>query len=228
MSFTKIDQVLDQINKIDGLILNSEGIKLYSLAEKYSKLGCIVEIGSFKGKSTICLAKGSKDGANRKVYAIDPHTGEGDWQKEHGKTWTFDEFIQNVKNNHVADIVFPIVKTSIEAISDIKEPIGMIFIDGCHEYDMVKLDSELWFPKLVYGGMIAFHDVMGWEGPNRAVKELIQTKQIRYSGMVDSLWYGEKVGRNTILDRFRNRKVLFFCATYDFSMLCAKVKVTME
>lgn len=39
------------------------------------EIGFIVEIGSFEGKSTICLAGGSKDGNRIPVYAIDPHGG---------------------------------------------------------------------------------------------------------------------------------------------------------
>lgn len=42
----------------------------------------IVEIGSWKGKSTIWIANGSKDGRNIKVYAIDPHIGSSEHQKE--------------------------------------------------------------------------------------------------------------------------------------------------
>jgi hypothetical protein len=36
--------------------------------------------------------------------------------------------------------------------------LGMVYIDGDHTYNGVKLDIECWMPKLVSGGIMAFHD----------------------------------------------------------------------
>ena len=76
-----LDQDLFEVRRytanVEGWLDDSEGAYLYSLAQQCSKLGCIVEIGSWKGKSTIWLAKGSESVGGEKVYAIDPHTPDG-------------------------------------------------------------------------------------------------------------------------------------------------------
>jgi predicted O-methyltransferase YrrM len=60
---------------IQGFLKLEEISLLYDVARRCVDKGVIIEIGSWKGKSTICLALGSKDGPRVKVYSIDPHTG---------------------------------------------------------------------------------------------------------------------------------------------------------
>ena len=198
------------IQNIDGWLTDEEAKLLYKLAKNCKGKGVIVEIGSWKGKSTICMAKGSKAGNNVKIYAIDPHVGSSEHKKKYGKVWTFDEFKKNINNAKVGDIVLPIVKTSEEAAKKFNEPIEFIFIDGAHEYELVKLDFELWFPKVINGGIIAFHDTTGWPGPRRLVKEKVyKSKRFKDVKFVDSITYGVKVNKNTSTDRIKHRYVLF-------------------
>ncbi len=119
-------------------VTEREGKFLYTLAKKCKGSGVIVEIGSWKGRSTIYLAKGSKAGNSVRVYAIDPHTGSSEHKEKFGEVWTFDEFVKNIKSAGVDDIVTPIVKTSEEAAKEFDRPVELIFIDGAHEYEFVK------------------------------------------------------------------------------------------
>lgn len=48
---------------------------LYMLASSRNNHDAIVEIGSFKGASTIWLGRGSKRNVCAPVYAVDPHVG---------------------------------------------------------------------------------------------------------------------------------------------------------
>ena len=59
-------------NKVEGLLLEEkEGEFLYNMAKDCRvEKGVIVEIGSFKGRSTICLGKGSRAGSKVRIYAI--------------------------------------------------------------------------------------------------------------------------------------------------------------
>ena len=212
-----ITEIRELTRKVDGLITDKEMELLYTLA-KNCRGGVIVEIGSWKGKSTICLAKGAKDGNGVKVYAIDPHTGSSE-HKEGGKNiWTFEEFKKNIEDAEVSDIVVPIVKTSEEAARDFKEPVALLFIDGAHEYEYVKLDYDLWFPKLAEHGIIAFHDTIGWLGPKQVVNDLVhKSKRIKSRGFIDSIWFGEKVRQNTLIDRIKNRYILLLGSIYEFA-----------
>jgi len=132
-----------------------------------------VEIGSWQGKSTVYLGNGSKEGGKVKIYAIDPHTGSLEHQKNNEKIWTFEEFKKNIKNAAVDDIVVPLIETSAEIANNFNQSVELIFIDGNHEYKFVKLDFDLWFPKVSNNGTMVFHDTVGWLGPKKVVTEFI-------------------------------------------------------
>jgi hypothetical protein len=85
----------------------------------------------------------------------------------------------------------------------------MVFIDGAHDYENVALDLDLWFPKVVEGGIVAFHDTVAWEGPRRLVAErLFRGSWARHARFVDSTTVAEKVAHNSRADRARNRYTL--------------------
>src|SRR5256885_7585861 len=69
------EQVKPLIADVPGWLTDEEGEALYELARVCTGKGVIVEIGSWKGKSTICLGRGSQAGAALPVYAIGPHAG---------------------------------------------------------------------------------------------------------------------------------------------------------
>lgn len=189
----KMNEIKKLADEIGGWLTDREGELLYNLAKNCIGKGVIVEIGSWKGKSTICLAKGSKAGNKVKIYAIDPHTGSSEHKKRYSRVWTLEEFKKNIKNAKVHDIITSIVKTSEEAAKNFVKPVELIFIDGAHEYELVKLDFELWFPKLINGGIMAFHDT-GWPGPKKVVEEFVyQSKFFRNIKCIDSITFAEKV-----------------------------------
>ncbi len=166
----KIHNVLKPIlDEVDGFLMDAEAVMLYQLAKKVDHP--IVEIGSWKGKSTICLAKGSEKGKRVKIFAIDPFTGSS----EHGRVWTYDEFKENIVSAGINNLVKPLVMTSSEVVKNWQKPIGLLWIDGAHEYEHVKFDFENWVPFLVEGGIIAMHDTKpgGKAGPYRVILENI-------------------------------------------------------
>ncbi len=206
------------VKRIDGWLTDNEGELLYNLAKSCKGDGVIVEIGSWKGKSTIWLAKGSKAGNKLKVYAVDPHTGSSEHREMYGKVWTFEEFRRNIKDARVDDIVIPVLKTSEQATKFFDEPVEFIFIDGAHEYQLVKLDFELWFPRLIDGGIIAFHDTTWSAGPKEVAKEYVyKSEHFRNAGLVGSITFAEKVKQNCLRDRIRNRYILLLMNICEFA-----------
>ncbi|MEW6529028.1 MAG: class I SAM-dependent methyltransferase [Candidatus Micrarchaeota archaeon] len=204
-------------DKIEGWLTDREGETLYNLAKNCKGNGVIVEIGSWKGKSTIWIANGSKSGNKVKIYAIDPHIGSSEHQKENEKIWTFEEFKKNIKNAKVDDIIVPLIKTSEEAVNSFNEQVEFIFIDGAHEYELVKLDFDLWFPKVIDGGILAFHDTIGWEGPTKVVKDCVcKSKYFKNIKFVDSITFAQKVKQNTLKDCVKNRYMLLLKDLYVF------------
>ncbi|TSC95187.1 MAG: hypothetical protein CEN87_199 [Parcubacteria group bacterium Licking1014_1] len=202
---------------IGGFLANDEGEFLFNLARTGKGRGVIVEIGSWKGASTIWLGKGSKKGNQVKIYAIDPHTGALNPDKslienQNKELQTFEEFKKNIKNAKLDDIVIPLVKTSEEAAKDFDRPVELIFIDGDHKYESVKLDFDLWFPKVVDRGIMAFHDSVGdsFLGPKKVVCDMMyKSKYFKNIGVVNSITFAQKVKRNSLRDRIENRYKLF-------------------
>jgi MMP 1-O-methyltransferase len=187
------------IADIPGWLTDEEGEALYELARGCRGDGVIVEIGSWKGKSTVCLGLGSQAGASVPIYAVDPHADH-----------RFGDFKQNVERAGLTDLVRPIASLSQAAADDFDEPIAVLFVDGSHEYDLVLEDFEKWVPKVIDGGWVAFHDTTWTEGPRKVVGDAVyrsrRFKDVRF--VVGSMTVARKVEHNTPLDRARNRYVL--------------------
>jgi predicted O-methyltransferase YrrM len=193
---------------VPGWLTDAEGELLFNLAKECTGRGVIVEIGSWKGKSTIWLGRGSQAGQGVKIYAIDPHEGTPG-HKRQGELSTLDEFKKNLSQAGVADLVVPLVATSGTAALDFASPVEMIFVDGDHDYASVKLDFDLWFPKVIAGGLMAFHDTTRWDGPKRLVAECVYKSTDFYdASFVCSTTFARKVKRNTLKQRLANRLVL--------------------
>jgi len=186
------------IADVPGWLTDEEGEALYELARACTGTGVIVEIGSFKGKSTMCLGLGSKAGASLPIHAIDPHQER------------FPEFEANVERAGIAGLVRPLAALSQPAADDFHEPIELLFVDGSHEYELVLEDFERWVPKVVEGGWVAFHDTTWTAGPRKVVGHAIyrsrRFKDVEF--VVGSLTVARKVWRNSLRDRLRNRYVL--------------------
>jgi MMP 1-O-methyltransferase len=187
------------IADIPGWLTDEEGEALYEFARACTGNGVIVEIGSWKGKSTVCLALGSKAGACVPIYAVDPHAD-----------YRFGDFKTNLDRAGIAELVEPVASLSQAAADDFREPIEFLFVDGSHEYELVLEDYEKWVPKVVEGGWVAFHDTTWTRGPRKVVGDAIyrsrQFKEARF--VVGSLTVARKVESNSLADRVRNRYVL--------------------
>jgi predicted O-methyltransferase YrrM len=197
--------ITEMMKDVGGWFTIKEGMAFYNHAKNVKGEGVIVEIGSWQGKSTICLGMGSLAGSKVPVYAIDPHIGSSEHHAGEQKVWTFDTFKKNIETHGVTQVVRPIVKMSWDAVGDVNEKIEFLFIDGAHDYDSVKKDIADWVPKLIDGGIVCFHD-SDWPGVMQALKE-----DIYYSDrMVDihrvyGTTFARKVARNTAADRLANR-----------------------
>ncbi len=202
---------MQHIATIDGWLTEREADLLYHLARRCTGRGVIVEIGSWQGKSTICLGHGSRSGHRVPIYAIDPHPAPYN---------CFAQFQQNIAQAGLDTLVTPIVKTSQEAASTFDQPVELLFIDGSHEYEAVQLDYELWFPKLVEGGIVALHDTIvwsGWPGPRAfAARHLYPSPHLQNVVCVDSITYGQKVARASLPHRFKNYTHLWRKQGYEW------------
>ena len=127
------------------------------------------------------------------------------------KNYTFEEFKKNIEKAEVDDIVIPIVKTSEDAAKDFDKKVELIFIDGSHEVEDVKLDFELWYPKMVEGGIMAFHDSIYHSGPRKTVKKYVYKSGLfRNIQLIDSITYAEKTSNISKKEKRKNKWNLHF------------------
>lgn len=140
----------------------------------------IVEIGSYRGKSCVMLAKGAladppATGVQPHVTAIDPHQTADD----NGATNYNDEdervFYDTIKRHNVDHVVTHLVKMSHDARPDWPDDkhIDFLWIDGDHSYEGCKTDLEDWAPLVRPGGSLACHDYTHRDGVKRAFDEFI-------------------------------------------------------
>jgi predicted O-methyltransferase YrrM len=178
--------VHDLANGTGGWLRRPEGDLLFDLAKR-CRAGCIVEIGSFQGKSITYLAAGSNAGARVPVYSIDPHTSLGAGQN------TFPAFQRQVARTGLSDLVRPIVAPSQQAAVDFDEQIGFLFIDGAHDALSVRRDWDLWVPKVLPGGYVAMHDTLLWKAPREISEErILRSADFVKTGFTDSITFGMK------------------------------------
>jgi predicted O-methyltransferase YrrM len=220
----RIEEIHKKVENVDGFLSKNEGELLYRLALK-SK-GPIVEIGSYKGKSTIYLAYGSKDSNNQKVYAIDTFEGGVDLE-----TNTYKSFTKNIKNAGIGDIVTPIIGSSDDVAKTWNKEIGLLWIDGSHEYKYVKNDFINWSPHLADFGFIAFHDTtrIGKIGPYKVIIENIifsdEYSNLKFS---DTITYASKKDKNSNKLKTYLKFQIHSRKHKIISLIPKKVKVSMN
>lgn len=150
--------------------------------------GKIVEVGCWKGASTIFLALGARE-KNISVFAVDTWLGSDEHKntEEVKDKKLFSIFIENMKP--VIDDI-SILRTSSVSASRIFDDnsLDAVFIDADHRYEMVSADIMAWMPKVKTGGILAGHDFCEhWASVKRAVNELVPKFEV-----IKDCWYSIK------------------------------------
>lgn len=189
---------------IDGWLTVDEAIALFELARALPhERPRIVEIGSWQGKSTVCLARGLRGKIAPRLTCIDPFDASGDARSvgtygaraDAPGTPLRRRFEQNLCDSGLIDLIDVHQGFSHEIAADFDEPIDLLFVDGDHDYAAVRRDVRDWAPKIRPGGVLALHDVVHaqHDGPRRVVDELLlpdpQWIEVRY---VDSMFVAKK------------------------------------
>lgn len=131
---------------VAGWLSEQEGVELARLAAGKD----VLEIGSYCGRSTICLAQNAKS-----VTAVDPFDGRA--TPEPGGT--LQRFLENIHRHGVNGRVAAEVGTSAEVLPKLAPAsFDLVFIDGAHDRESVETDIRLARELLRPGGLLAFHD----------------------------------------------------------------------
>jgi predicted O-methyltransferase YrrM len=187
----RIESIREMFSSVPGWLELNEGPTLYELARFLAPVPTIVELGSWKGKSTCWLASAIKDRGEGKVHAVDLWNWKPGKKQIHADE-VFDEFNLNLQNHGLAEYVETIRMRTVDASRRwrISNQIGLLFIDASHRYAAVRADFEYWSPMVAVGGYIAFHDVDTWPGPTQLVEEL---PKWYVKVETDGLWVCKKI-----------------------------------
>lgn len=170
---------------VPGLISEATGNTLYHLARRVPSRQLIVEIGAYQGRSTCFLAAGSMRGNKARVMSIDPWTtGELPGPTARGvhylKQSTEDAYHQHLKDCGIDALVDPIRSMSQHAPLPNKS-IGLLWIDGAHDYESVKADIRRFTPLVARGGYVVIDDFRARSpGVDAAVREFIRATRHRW------------------------------------------------
>jgi hypothetical protein len=185
---------LRKLATIEGFLSFKEAHALYRIAKSLSSGSKVVEIGSWKGKSTYCIAKGLSHGS--KIYAIDPFNAIGDaeaqviYEKQKGAQPLIDQFWNNMASCGVTDKIIPCIGYA-EEYKDFITQASFIFIDGDHSIPGCEKDFLMYQDKLSNEKIIAFHDYYPERddlGPTYVIKKyLLNSKNWEKVDIADSL-----------------------------------------
>jgi hypothetical protein len=180
---------------IDGAIDDAEIRHLYTLAAEL-RTGCIVEIGSYRGRSTAALAMGSLAGGHVPVYAIDP---QEEFIGVYGGVFGPEDrgcFFATMLRLKLYPVIRLVNLKSEWLSSAWPLPVALLFVDGDHSHAGVGKDLECWLPKLSSDATIVFDDALDdSQGPYHAVRELCG----------DGRWQrGPVIGKTVTLSRNSN------------------------
>lgn len=149
MDILPFETVYEKIKDIRAGCHKSELEHLYTLASQAPEDALIVEVGSYLGSSAVTMAH-----TGRRIICIDCFKAYFDGFGQ-DQVVMHEEFRKNTRDYENIKLYR---MESYKAEKYIKEPIDLLFIDGDHEYEGVKLDCNLYLPKVRPGGLAAFHD----------------------------------------------------------------------
>jgi predicted O-methyltransferase YrrM len=185
------DETLAAVAGVDGWMTDGQARRLYDAAAAVAAPGLIVEIGSFRGRSTIVLASAAGEGVE--VVAIDPHAGNDRGPQE------IDGFVEQAEDDHdvftrnladagVSPRVRHLRRFSDAAHAEVHGQIDVLYIDGAHRYGPALHDIREWGRRVAPGGTMLIHDSFSSIGVTGAiVRSLVWSKRFTYVGRSRSL-----------------------------------------
>jgi len=153
-----------------GFMPDDEGLALHDAGLVGGTVGPLLEVGTYCGKSAVYLGAAAR-AAGTVLFTVDHHHGSEENQAgwEHhderlvdprtGRMDTLPWFRRTIEDAGLEDVVIAVVGVSATVAAQWRTPLGLLFIDGGHAFDLALADYEGWSPNVAPGGLLVFHDV---------------------------------------------------------------------
>lgn len=194
---TTFSDAVPALDGIDGWLTDDQARRLWDAARRLQPEARAVEIGSFRGRSTVITALGLPPGA--RLAAIDPHAGNDRGPQEiAGKEAEAETdhavFLANLERAGVRDRVDYVREFSDAAHDAVEGEIDLLYIDGAHRYAPARDDIVTWGARVVPGGTMLIHDSFSSIGVTLALlATLAPSDQWQYVGRSGSMAEYRKV-----------------------------------
>ena len=173
---------LAQVDATEGWLSLAEARALRRLAREVGAGRSIVEVGSYRGRSTVALALGARRGSGAIVYAVDPHAPFVGARGGRFGPQDRAAFYANVVRAGVGESIALVgLPSSMAARGWTRADVGLLFLDGDHRYEAVRADFEAWAPHLSEGAIVAFDDC-DFADVARLIGELESVGRVRAIG----------------------------------------------
>jgi hypothetical protein len=188
---TGYDDIADRVEALDGWMSPDQGRRLFVAAARCPAGTTIVEIGSFRGKSTVVLATAAPEGVE--VVAIDPHAGNDRGPQEiegyaAEAAGDHEVFVANLVAAGVRERVRHVRAFSDAAHDEVSGEISVLYVDGAHRFGPARADIRDWGDRVREGGTMLIHDSFSSVGVTLAIlRELATGRRFRYVGRSRSL-----------------------------------------
>lgn len=189
--------IVERMRTIDGWLTDDEADLLVGTTVRLlarPEPGTIVELGSHCGRATVVI--GSVVKAVRpsvQVHAIDSHdgvVGALDQGLIHGPG-TLDVFHRNIEAAGISGVVDVVVSAPRDVVWT--EPIGLLVVDGLHDYASVVRDLHTFERWLGPGSIVAFHDYADYfPGVVTLVNECVRSGRYRTVARASSMFVVER------------------------------------
>lgn len=179
------------VRGVEGWLTDAQAERLYRCAAALEPASLVVEIGSYRGRSAIVLARAVSE--RSEVVAIDPHAGNDRGPREIAGRASEGErdnraFHEHLARAGVADRVRHVRSPSRDAHGAVEGRLDLLYVDGAHRYGPAREDIERWGARVRAGGHLLVHDAFSSVGVTLAQARLLFFgRRFRYLGRTGSL-----------------------------------------